>query len=266
MRISPLLCLLSALAVSAAAPLPAPSPYLEELTWPEVAARMTTGSQTIIIPTGGTEQNGPHIALGKHNWIVTATAGEIARQLGNALVAPTLAYVPEGSITPPQGHMRFPGTISISDATFMALLEDAARSFKQHGFKFICLLGDSGGNQEPQAQLAAKLNKEWAADGVRVLQVSDYYDGQEAQAWAAREKLGGAEPEAHAGFMDAAEVMAAHPDGVRREAIEAYNPADSATTGVVGDPTGATAKHGEKLLAFKIAAAVKQIRAVQGAK
>lgn len=251
-------------AATAAAAVPAPSAYIEELTWPEVAARMTTGTHTVIIPTGGTEQNGPHIALGKHNWIVTAAAGEIARQLGDALVAPTLAYVPEGSITSPQGHMQFPGTISVREEVYAALLEDAARSFKQHGFKLICLLGDSGGNQPPQAELAARLNKEWAKDGVRVLQVDAYYEGADAQAWAMREQLGGAQPQAHAGFMDASEVMATHPDGVRREAIEAYSPADSASTGVVGNPTGATAKYGEKLLGLRVSAAVKQIRAAQG--
>src|SRR5271155_5884328 len=77
--------------------------YLEDLTWPEVKERMEQGTDTIIIPTGGTEQNGPHIAIGKHNWIVRYTSGEIAKQLGNALAAPVIAYVPEGAIRPPSG-------------------------------------------------------------------------------------------------------------------------------------------------------------------
>jgi creatinine amidohydrolase/Fe(II)-dependent formamide hydrolase-like protein len=109
--------------------------YLEELTWTEVRERMKSGTDTVIIPTGGTEQNGPHIVLGKHNWIVRHTSGEIARELGNALAAPVLAYVPEGPISPPSGHMAFPGTISVRDESFGMILEDTARSFKAHGFR-----------------------------------------------------------------------------------------------------------------------------------
>src|SRR5258705_4819045 len=74
--------------------------FLERLTWEEVRDSMAAGKTTIIIPTGGTEQNGPHMAIGKHNVRVTANAEAIARGLGNTLVAPTLAYKPEGSIHP----------------------------------------------------------------------------------------------------------------------------------------------------------------------
>src|SRR3954465_14255005 len=124
--------------------------YLEDYTWPELKERMLAGTDTIIIPTGGTEQNGPHIAIGKHNWIAHYTSGEIARELGQAVAAPVLAYVPEGGISPPEGHMLFPGTISVRDEAFAMILEDAARSFRQEGFKHICFIGDHGGNQAPQ--------------------------------------------------------------------------------------------------------------------
>ena len=120
--------------------------FLERLTWEEVRDAMAAGKTTIIIPTGGTEQNGPHMAIGKHNVRVTANAERIARMLGNALVAPTIAYVPEGNIDPPGGHMRFPGTISIPDPVFRQVLEYAARSLKQHGFRDIVFIGDSGPN------------------------------------------------------------------------------------------------------------------------
>jgi len=86
--------------------------FLEELTWTELRDLIRSGKTTVILPTGGTEQNGPHMALGKHNVRVKALAEKIARGLGNALVAPVLAYVPEGGIAPPTGHMRFPGTIT----------------------------------------------------------------------------------------------------------------------------------------------------------
>ena len=72
----------------------ADSVFIEELTWVEVRDAIKAGKTTIIFPTGGTEQNGPHMVLGKHNFIVKHAAGEIARRLGNALVAPVLTAHP----------------------------------------------------------------------------------------------------------------------------------------------------------------------------
>src|SRR5688572_32920703 len=91
------------------------SVQLDEMTWTEVRDALRAGSTTVIIPIGGTEQNGPHMALGKHNYRVAVLAERIATQLGNTLVAPVLAYVPEGRVSPPGGHMRFPGTVSVPD-------------------------------------------------------------------------------------------------------------------------------------------------------
>jgi creatinine amidohydrolase len=242
--------------------------YLEELTWTEVRDRMKSGTDTIIIPTGGTEQNGPHIAIGKHNWIARHTSGEIARELGNALAAPVLAYVPEGPISPPSGHMAFPGTISARDESFGMILEDAARSFKAHGFKRICFIGDHGGSQDMQKKIAEKLSREWKNDGVTVLQVDAYYTGREAESWAralASEKsLPMGDPMAHAGFMDTAEAMAVHARAVRTGAISAFEEKDFSTTGVTGNPSAASARHGRRLLRFKVKAAVEQIRAARG--
>ena len=102
--------------------------FIEKLTWEEVRDAIAAGKTTIIVPTGGTEQNGPHMALGKHNVRIAANAEHIGRRLGNALVAPVVAYTPEGGIDPPTGHMRFPGTISIPDPVFRQVLEYIARS------------------------------------------------------------------------------------------------------------------------------------------
>ena len=79
------------------------------------------------MPIGGTEQNGAHMVLGKHNVRAHVLADRIADALGNAIVAPTIAYVPEGSIHPPAAHMKYTGTISVPDAVFEGLLEAAAR-------------------------------------------------------------------------------------------------------------------------------------------
>src|SRR5262249_43141537 len=60
--------------------------FLEDLTWTELRDLQAAGTTTIIVPIGGTEQNGPHMALGKHNVRAKALAEKIANQLGNALV------------------------------------------------------------------------------------------------------------------------------------------------------------------------------------
>src|SRR6516165_11875895 len=93
----------------------ADSVFLEELTWTELRDLVSSGKTTIIVPIGGTEQNGPHMALGKHNRRVQVLSEKIARVLGNTLVAPVIAYVPEGGINPPTEHMRFPGTITVPE-------------------------------------------------------------------------------------------------------------------------------------------------------
>ena len=108
---------------------------LNKLTWLEVRSLLQTGKSSIIIPTAGIEQNGRHIILGKHGFIVREAALAIAKELGNALVAPTIETVPEGNIDPPTGHMQYSGTVSIPEEVFEQILEHTARSFKHHGFK-----------------------------------------------------------------------------------------------------------------------------------
>src|SRR6187402_3408093 len=126
------LVLMASPAFTQAPSLPQPnSVFLEDLTWTEVRDAIAAGKTTVIVPTGGTEQNGPHMALGKHNYLVMYKAGQIATQLGDALVAPVVSYVPEGDINPPTGHMRFAGTISLPQDVFVKVLEYAARSLKQ---------------------------------------------------------------------------------------------------------------------------------------
>ena len=132
--------------------------HLEDHTSPEVKAAIAAGKSTILIPIGGTEQNGEHIVLGKHNVRARGLAADIAARLGDALVAPVVAYVPEGSIDPPTGHMRGAGTISIPKDAFEKTLEGAARSLLHHGFRTVVLLGDHGGYQASLARVAARVN------------------------------------------------------------------------------------------------------------
>ena len=232
--------------------------FLEELTWTEVRDAIRNGKTTIIFPTGGTEQNGPHMVLGKHNFIVRHTAEAIARKLGNALVAPVLAYVPEGNLDPPTGHMQYPGTITLPHEHFMKVTEYAARSFRVNGFKNIVLIGDSGPNQKGLQAVAGLLSSEWAHTGVRVHFVPDYYNENGFRAWLQSQ---GETPEdigAHAGISDTSQLMALNPGWIRKDKLAPGG--DRKATGVSGNPTRANVAYGRKGLEFKVEAAVAQIR------
>jgi creatinine amidohydrolase len=152
--------------------------WTEELTWMEVRDAVRAGKTTVLIGTGGVEQNGPYLVGGKHNFVLATVMPEIARAIGNTLLAPIVKFVPEGAIEPtPSGHMAYPGTISLEQATFEALLTDICRSYKAHGFKDIILVGDSGGNQTGMRNVAAALNTRWVAESAaaRVHFLPEFY-------------------------------------------------------------------------------------------
>ena len=156
-------------------PLPtANTVWIEEMTWMDVRDALKAGKTTVIIPTGGIEPDGPWLVTGKHNYVNRVNCDAIARKLGNALCAPNIEYVPEGEIEPKTGHMTSPGTISMREETFRAVLTDVAHSLKQHGFKNIIFIGDSGGNQGGQRAVAEELNKRFAGEAI-VAHVQDYY-------------------------------------------------------------------------------------------
>jgi creatinine amidohydrolase len=220
---------------------------LDELTSSEVRHKIAAGNTTILIPIGASEQNGPHLVMGKHNVRVRLLAEQIAKKLGNAIIAPVMAYVPEGAITPPVGHMRFAGTISIPESAFEAVLEGAARSFKQHGFLNIVLLGDHGGYQKNLGRVAQKLNREWAhAPHCRVHAMADYYRLSSARFVEILKKRGFTETEIgkHAGLADTALSMALDKNLVRSDVLVNMGTPDGAN-GVVGDPRRATAELGQ---------------------
>ncbi len=254
------LCLASP--ISAQAPsVPQPdSVFLEELTWMEVRDAIAGGKTTIIIPTGGTEQNGPHLALGKHNFLVKYKAGEVAKRLGNALVAPVVAYVPEGDIDPPTSHMRFAGTITTPQEVFAKVLEYAARSFKQHGFLDIALIGDSGGNQAGQKLVAEAMNKEWAATKVRVHHVSAYYPGR-GDDWVVSQGVSAADVGSHAGTHDTSSMMYLNPSMLRFDRMGPGKAGDG--QGHIGNPAKATALFGRHILEMQVDDAVKQIQGLR---
>lgn len=260
-----LLLMAISLPVSSGAQTVVAAPFLEGMTWTEVRDAIQSGKRAVIVPTGGTEQNGPHMVLGKHNYIVTFAAGVIAERLGNALVAPTVQYVPEGNIDAPNFADK-PGVISHPSPAYDDLLDAAARSLKAHGFTEILLIGDSGGNQQGLTNVAARLNAEWAGSGVRVYALTDYYQKSrvELRAWLL-EKFGydAATAGSHAGITDTSQLLYIFPDGIRRDRLMPNG--GGPNSGVSGDPTKATADIGRQAIEFKVNAAIAQYRTLRGA-
>ena len=232
--------------------------FLDELTWTEVRDALEQGTTTVILPTAGTEQNGPHMVLGKHKFIISAAAERIAQELGNALVAPVVTYVPEGEFDPPSGHLRYPGAISLPNDYFMKLCEYAARSFAIHGFTDIVFIGDSGGNQRGMEAVAEKLNAEWENGASRVHFVGEYYSGNGFRDWL---KTQGETDETigrHAGISDTSQLLAVAPQHIRKDKLAKGGGFEG--SGVSGDPTRASAAYGEKGVQLKVDTAVREIR------
>ena len=244
----------------------AESVYLEELTSAELRELVRNGTTTVIIPAGGTEQNGPHMTLGKHNARVRVLAGRIATALGHTIVAPVLVYVPEGRIAPPVAHMRFAGTLSISDEAFRATLDGAARSLVQHGFRDIVLIGDHGGYQEQLKAVAERLNRDWARSGARAHYIAEYYRAsQEGVAALLRARgLSAAQVGTHAGAADTALQLAVAPQTVRSGQL-AQAAREGAAGGVAGDPQAASAALGQEGADLIVTQSTAAIRAALGA-
>jgi creatinine amidohydrolase len=246
-------------------PLTAPLPdvvELKDMTWVEVRSALQAGYSTVIVPTGGIEQNGPHMVLGKHDYIVAAAARQIAKEVGRTLVAPVVSFVPEGSWDPPTGHLRFPGTIGVSDEAFAGVLDGIARSLKSAGFKTICFIGDHGQSQTVQAEVAERLTRLWSQAGVRVIHVAGYYaiEAQTARLLAegmTRETVG-----MHASVIDTSELMSVHPKGVDLSRFrQLFFPLEQ--TGVAGNPTASNQALGANLLRVRIDAAAREIKSAR---
>ncbi len=253
-----LVVLLAALARPALAQAP-DTVFLEELTWTEVRALVRAGKTTAIVPIGGTEQNGPNMAIGKHNARARALADLIARRLGDALVAPVIAYVPEGAISPPTGHMRFPGTITVPEDAFRRVLDSAARSLRAAGFTDVVFLGDHGSTQAGERAVAERLNRDWKGTRARAHAVEAYYRAAttgfhellRARGFRADE-LG-----EHADLADTALTLALAPALVRSSARQDKPAAKSGANGDARRATAELGRLGVELIVTRTVAAIR---------
>src|ERR1051325_4984268 len=204
------------------------SVFIEDLTWFEIRDAMAAGKTGAIIYAGGTEQNGPHMSLVKHNLIARHVAGPIAEKLGNALVYPVMPFSPAGDAVEKTGHMRFPGTVTLSSEVYLGVMRQVAQSAVAAGFKQVYLMGDHGGGQ-------------------------------------AERKIA---PGGHAGVAETAQVEALDKDGryIRRDRFGASAAGPEPATGMMADVSPATAEIGKVFLDYKVASAVEQIRKFAAAK
>jgi creatinine amidohydrolase/Fe(II)-dependent formamide hydrolase-like protein len=236
--------------------------WIEEMTWLEIRDALAEGASTVIVSTGGIEQNGPYVAMGKHNYVLEGACEGIARRLGDALCAPIIKLVPEGNVDPPSGHMQYTGTISVRQETFEAMLEDVGRSLKQHGFEHIVYIGDSGGNQTGMENVARKLNAEWRG-ATEAHFIGEFYDNAGVQAHM-EETFGIFEGSDgwHDTYWLTAMQASVDPETVRYE--QRVKAGHATINGVSLVPLGRTIAVGEELLRWRIEQTVRVIREARG--
>lgn len=135
---------------------------LDHATWPEVEAYLKR-NRGIILPVGSTEQHGPMGLIGTDALCAEAIAG-MAAEKADAYVAPTLCY------TPAPFNAGFPGTISVSAATFSALFADVLAGLRAQGFDRVFVLNAHGANLAPMRAVA----EECPSGSVRIRSWWDY--------------------------------------------------------------------------------------------
>jgi creatinine amidohydrolase len=223
---------------------------LYTMTWPEVRAEIERGRDTVVLCLGAVEQHGHHLPLGTDSIFGDEIGRAVAERL-DAFHAPTVR------VGCSSHHLAFPGTMSISDGTFHALVADIVHSWAGHGFRRIVLLPTHGGNFRPLGEAVERLGE---VKGVRVVALSDL--GMLVQATlgtGAELGVPAAEGGLHGGEWETSMMLALRPDLVHMErAVPGYTGElesglerflnegiDVLTdTGVFGDPARSSAEHG----------------------
>ena len=254
---------------------PRNSLLIEDMTWTEVSDAIAAGKTTAIYYAASIEQNGPGMALGKHVFIAHYLSQRIAAKLGNALVYPTMPFAPTGdwgltnpgTIDPAKktGHMRYAGSVNLSEEAFGAVAHDVALSAISAGFKNVVLMCDHGGKAQSQLdQVAKAMNMEWGPKGIHVYYIPDLYFKEKEVMKEQLQRLGIPEDK-HAGTDDTSELEYidkmvngnaskwVHPDKL-------VNGREGDGSGVVGDQTKATLALGKLFTDAKVSFAVNQIK------
>jgi creatinine amidohydrolase len=244
-----------------------PALELDKLTWPEVESEIEGGRDTVVMALGATEQHGLHMPLATDALIGDHFAHEIAERL-DAFFAPTVR------VGCSQHHLDFPGTLSIEEETFHAVVGDMVRALARAGFARIVLIPTHGGNFAP---LAAAVEKIGPLDGTRIVALTDLTVLLRiASAGADEHGVPLGEGGLHAGEWETSMLLTIHPELVRmeraepgftgemQEAIERMFTSGVkafSENGAIGDPTRAEADHGQRYWEIGLEIAMEQIEA-----
>ena len=251
---------------------------MEMMTYPEIySAIHEHGKTTVLIYNGGTEQRGPHAILGGHTLMARAIAPMIARQLGNALVAPILPYStnPAGGIEP-----KFPGSIGLTPELFTKVNEAVVDDMAKEGFKNIVVMGDHGGGQDELKKLATAMDAKYSPEGTHVYFSGAVYEQsrKELADWLTSKHLPLSN---HAGISDTSIMLYLQPrpeswvrniykttagDPVLPAGQRADPNAPRVNNGVTGDPRPSTPEIGKLAVEMKVNNAVAEIRKLIAAK
>ena len=247
----------------AAVPRPVPardSVWIEELTYLEVRDAIKAGKTTALVMAGSTEQNGPYMSAGKHQYAIKLVGEAIARKLGNALIAP---IIPIEAGNPDNKYLEW-GVIYFTPETFQAVVRDIATSLKNQGFTNVVLLGDSGGNTAGLRAVAAELAPKWGNDA-HIHHVPEYYN------WTSPggvrdfviNQLGIPEKQSegiHDEYGLSAVMMAFDPKIIRFD--ERVSSSKATINGIALTPKDKTIENGKKIVEFRATVAVDAIRKV----
>lgn len=233
---------------------PRSAPRFEGAVWPEVEAWIEGGRRTALIALGSIEQHGPHLPLGTDRWIADALALGLASRLEDAVALPAFA------IGCASEHLDFPGTLHIAPETLEAVLCDVLRSLKGHGFERAFVFTAHGGNVGPLKEMRARLVESNA--GLELQIETDLPVGSMQSRAVASETLAGESAGPHAGEYETSVVAMLRPGSVRwrslwpgrvvseSEGQGLFYPSlrPNTESGVLGDPTSASADRGERYL------------------
>jgi creatinine amidohydrolase len=154
--------------------------------------------------------------------------------------------------------MRFPGTITLSDATYKALLTDICSSMRAHGFANIVLIGDSGGNQDGMKEVASTLNAAWTGGKTRVHFIPEYYDYPGVAKWLASQGIKQVDEGYHDDFQITSEMMVVDPNSVRLQ--ERIAAGKASINGVPIAPAEKAIEWGKKVVDYRAEITVRAVR------
>jgi creatinine amidohydrolase len=187
---------------------------MERMTSPEVRSAIEGGRRTAIIACGAVEQHGPHLPLFMDAEHGARLAEEVARRLGDALVAPAIR------VGCSEHHMRFAGSMSVRIETFEAICLDYCVSLARHGFRRIYFIPSHGGNYGPLAAMLDRLNEAVGPD-VRVVAFTDLAAQIEVWERVVEAESGlGSRVGGHADIAESSIMLVLHPHLVRQDRAE----------------------------------------------